>query len=205
MSRLYAPPSYELVVKMDEDPPPYESVEDEYDTDTDDGNEVLNEHVLMNTEGACATTPSEDNISNANIRVTSALVTCDIEGNNVKTEVNSKDVLRNQNEEFQELSNYKLCSSGEENFPNKKVVQFQANGIQDEIEVLSSEDAYNSKEENINGNIQTQKIPNRKTPNGIHVSNGVIGSEKCNGHSKVMFKRSPSKRDAGTIEYIDSD
>ncbi|XP_045164817.2 uncharacterized protein LOC123528854 [Mercenaria mercenaria] len=207
LTRLYAPPSYEVVVGMDEEPPPYEAVEDDYDTETDDDNEVLNEHVTMNTKGACAVTP--ETMGNNKIRITSALVTCDIEGNNVKTKVNktNEDNILNQRKEFQELTNYKLCSSAEESSSNSstsqnKNAQIQNNHAGDEIEVLESVDSDSSKDENSNSHNQ-QKLSNGT----VHtlIGNGHVSSEKCNGHSKVMFKRSPSTRDADTIEYVDSD
>ena len=198
LTRLYAPPSYEVVVGMDEEPPPYDAVD--YDTETDDENDILNQHVMLNTEGACASTPESD--VQTKFRVTSALVTCDIEGNHIKTSVDksNQEIANNQSKEFQELTNYKLCSSAEENSSNSSPsAHAQRNNVEDEIEVLESEDSESSKDENCNSNSP------KKYSNGNLLGNGHIKSEKSNGHTRVMYKRSPSQMDGGAVEYVDSD
>lgn len=211
LTRLYAPPSYEVVVGMDEDPPPYEAVE--YETDSDDDDCVSVEHMALNCESACVSLPNEAHISgngsNAKVCVTSALVTCDIEGNNICTvgvDANDEDTDSKRHEEFQELTNYKLCSTelGDNLCSNRRKVQFQATDNIDEIEVISSADSDSSKDENSNSHNHKEKMLNGNVQ--TLTSNGHVGiTVKYNGHSDATLTRSPSKREAETIEYIDSD
>lgn len=227
LTRLYAPPSYEVVVGMDEEPPPYESVEDGCNTETDDEDGILREHVTHNTESACVSLPSacvslpsacvslpnengpnkeaNQNLSVKDLRVTSVLVTCDIDGNNICTQDSNITVEyevdeQNQTAEFQNLTNLKLCTSEPLNIDARKTDAPLQNGecIVEQESVSIDPDAVD-----INIEITRGKVTNGTALNVT--SNGHIGPEKCNGHSKVAYKRTPSKREPETIEYIDSD
>ncbi|KAL4227135.1 hypothetical protein ACF0H5_015108 [Mactra antiquata] len=245
LTRLYAPPSYEVVIGMDEDPPPYQAVADGFETasETEDDESVLDDHVIQSENFSCSPMPiySEKESENcdtvsSNIRIHSALVTCDIDGNNVNTsDVCSVDepIQNKSNEVFEEMTKYKPlpCNGSSSSLRKVTVIDNDPN----EIEVLehhsSSEDVTSGNEHVCqNGSINNGVITNGKIANGDNhmkgsgLSNGVNhvepnskliangGKRVGNGttknrssYSKVMFKRSPSKREPDSIEYVDSD
>jgi len=216
---LYAPPSYEVVVGMDEAPPPYYTVADEQtDSDSDEDHGVLIEQnhessphsnakvVTPETEsnslehGGVETTSAEShNVETPinGIKVTSAIVVCDVEGNfNCQTKLAKDADVKNA--DFESLTNLKMCSPSLSNEveKRKKSSAKELPNI-DEIEVLASgsDDSHSTNDENENRTKRKGKAIGNPTP----LSNG-----KLNGHA-VSYHRSPSKREAGAIEFIDSD
>ena len=217
LTRLYAPPSYEVVIGMEgEDPPPYRAVAGDSDASTSDGEDTDTDHVMdINTRPTSS--PDRDNIVNEdrqshpdkNINVVSAIVTCDIEGNHQV--VNNDDIHKHEcadsTQSFQDLTNLHLCATGPSTRDSpitsgRNVIIKGASRMadEDEIEVIQTSVDHVHK----NGSITT----NNNTHNGVKShgenghssqSNGVKG--KVNGHA-VKYKRSPSQFES--IDFIDS-
>lgn len=243
LTRLYAPPSYEVVVGMEGAPPPYEEVGDLDSSESDEENGILREHMAQTTDGACVCLPSEINRPEKNLEnqrqresemcVTSVLVTCDIDGNNIcalasSIETPTEDVRRDDSKDFQSLTKYKLCASTAE---ETEVRNMPTHAIHNE----ECPDTFNAKSnETVSADAQNNTLPNGESeshyggteqiengiPNGHVVQGGHVTSEMCNGHTpnghlkldtsnghvKVVYKRSPSKiGEKDAIEYIDSD
>lgn len=220
LARLYAPPSYEVVIGTnDEEPPPYQSVADDTDTsseveesDTDSvgdkltesrDSQISNVHLLPK----CV---ESNSLPHSNVNVTSAVVVCDIDGNHqvlCKTG-RSIDTSQDSTDSFQELTNLHVCSTGapcHPNFSNLKVVVRGASNLLDdinEIEVLPTADTPGSPHTNgrIKSNSNSKKT-NLNLGKGRNLNQNGL-SEKSNGHA-IKYKRSPSQIEA--IQFIDSD
>ena len=133
LMRMYAPPSYDVVIGMDEQPPPYQS-DDSSGSDVEDV--AFIEHV---SSCACAnqdliSSESTDNIRNKQIakaksqptvRVTSAVVVCDIEGNNLPS--CSKD--DDEDPSLLKQTHYHLASSAPPCEPPGKGINGHVNGL----------------------------------------------------------------------------
>ncbi|WAR26765.1 hypothetical protein MAR_012469 [Mya arenaria] len=69
LTRLYAPPSYEVVVGMDEAPPPYHSVADEYtSSEEEDGMLVEQIDEISAGPGTCVIMPEDEHLVTENLR-----------------------------------------------------------------------------------------------------------------------------------------
>lgn len=209
MTRLYAPPSYEVVIGMNEDPPPYQAVADGFETDSENDDSLIEDHAIQNSNYASVSLPSNpknSDIVTTNIQVTSALVTCDIEGNNICTTdvCETEKPVCNGGKAFEEMTNYKPlpCNGSESSLRKVTIIDHDTN----EIEVLE----HHSSNEDVtycNGHINNGSLRNGKLANGgSHVTgNGITQADKRSSYSKVLYKRSPSRREADTIDYVDSD
>lgn len=225
LTRLYAPPSYEVVIGMnDVEPPPYQSVADctdtsdsedkDSDTDTDSRAPTETKDTLLSqpdNNSLVSESRNSQKLSNGNINVTSAVVTCDIEGNHqvlCKSEANC-DSTQDATDSFQELTKLHLCATGatdhSPNSSNRKVVVRGACNLLDdinEIEVLQTADTCSAG--HTNGGSKTNnnyKKSNSSFGKGHTVKqNGIF--EKNNGHA-IKYKRSPSQIES--IEFIDND
>ncbi|XP_052781138.1 uncharacterized protein LOC128217791 [Mya arenaria] len=214
LTRLYAPPSYEVVVGMDEAPPPYHSVADEYtSSEEEDGMLVEQIDEISAGPGTCVIMPEDEHLVTENLRqacakppdnhikVTSALVVCDVEGNN-SCQTKLVEGASNLDSDFQNLTNLKKCSSINQNDVkpgSKRLALVRESSHLDEIEIISSnsDDSRSTNDENENrtrtkGKGATQTVASLKGTN-----NGFVKG--------VTYKRSPSSRDADTIEFADSD
>ena len=207
LTRLYAPPSYDVVIGMDENPPPYQS-DDSSGSDVDDGaftEQVTSctcaKHGRMNSE-------SMDNIRNKQkaktnsqptVRVTSAVVVCDIEGNSLPC--CSKD--DDEDPSHLKQTNYHLTASASASGLPEKGVNGHANGlpgkginghanghVSAEVEVIySDDDSSETREERI-----------KKSE-----SNGTVKRSKSNGHARVNYSRSLSRQaESARIEFINN-
>ena len=232
LMRMYAPPSYDVVIGMDEQPPPYQS-DDSSGSDVEDV--AFIEHV---SSSACAnqelmSSESTDNIRNKQIakaksqptvRVTSAVVVCDIEGNNLPS--CSKD--GDEDPSLLKQTHYHLASSAPPCEPPGKGINGHANGLPGKG-INGRENGIPGKEMNglanglprngINGHsnrhLSTEiEVISSEDDNSVvrdvkrmkkSRSDGDVKRGKSNGHARVNYSRSPSRQaDSARIEIIDN-
>lgn len=212
LARLYAPPSYEVVIGMNEEPPPYHAVADDSDSEISDV-DIANDYVATNSALASVSFPENENIDNQHRQmcsdddenVTSAIITCDIEGNQFlgKSEMTLTD---NQNNDFLELTKLHLCATGNQTDTNSGNGKRFVKGAShlDDIEVLESD---NSKPDLTNTDIEDEKKKIHYKNEALQPVNGHAGKQngvrgRSNGHL-VKYTRSPSGIES--IHYMDDD
>lgn len=201
MVRLYAPPSYDVVIGMDE-PPPYHSVAGGDDSGSDAEDSAFNEHVTSRSECACARHESEvletadmqekyKPKSKTTVRVTSAVVMCDIEGN-IPPCASSSSKPVDEDSSHLKQTQYRLTSCSPPNvLPDQKVC---SNGYGSaEIEILSSADSL-------------ENIDKKGKRHSANSRNSNTKKSKSNGHARVNYTRSPSRgAENADIEFINNE
>ncbi|KAH3827894.1 uncharacterized protein LOC127880910 isoform X2 [Dreissena polymorpha] len=201
-TNLHAPPSYERVYGIDEAPPSYRSVVEQY-TDSEDEQVESPGNVYESSALASATVVDEGNVGLADGKsgtsernAKQVLVVCDVEGrHDYRTELVSSAQCTPQSDDFQTLSGYKLCSNGD-----AKHGAHHINNSESALHDLNEADGLTKS--------KAFHIDNQEIRNPTEVTNGkdkLLTNGHCNGSSTSTYNRSPSRRDADLIEYIDSD
>lgn len=196
MVRLYAPPSYDVVIGMDEQPPPYHSVAggDDSGSDVEDGascSEYARTRHESDISDSADIQEQRKRNNKQSVRITAALVTCDIEGN-IPPCANSSSKPTDEDPSHLKQTKYRLTSCSPPNVLPDKTVCSNGHGSA-EIEVLSSADSL----ENIDKKGKRQSANPR---------NSNAKKSKSNGHARVSYTRSPSKRaETANIDFINNE
>ena len=189
---------------MDDQPPPYQSVAGEDDS----GSDVDDDEFIAHSEGACGNyccVDSVDGLSQENqkskqkskqkpiVRVTSAIVVCDVEGNSIPncSKSSSDDSVGHLKQ-----TNYNLVSRPSTERPDQVIHICHSDPVCTDIEVISSAESL----ENVAPKKERKSKPNQS--NGIvkTKANGVNG---INGHARVNYSRSPSRQaETANIEFV---
>ncbi|KAL3852515.1 hypothetical protein ACJMK2_016143 [Sinanodonta woodiana] len=188
--RLCAPPAYEVAIGMGggELPPDYKTISQHLtkttssylqdDTDARISSTNGNGHIDQDVEDHVIETAK---LTNGRVCVTSALVSMDQEGNRLGSGSNSSDTSLQWSKKQNNLNN---ISDDSPNRINKYVA------ISDDIEFISCEEEFPDSEEK-----------NDDTNSSLEGADSE--SYKHNGNIRVVYTRSPSKREAANIEFID--
>ena len=201
LNRLYAPPSYEVVIEMDEDPPPYNSVNGRLDTDSDEDNQSLTEdetHIPKGVSENGNITGTRNNFKQNTRLITSTIVSCDVHGNYV-SESELAERTNNQSD-FLTQTKYRLCSANQSNGSLKRTTSMRGQNLETDIEILLSNDSESPKD--VNRNSKTKSNGNAITPDDTV---RVLDDTTTKDHAIVSYERSPSNRKPNTIEFVDSD
>ena len=197
MVRLYAPPSYDVVIGMDEQPPPYHSVAggDDSGSDAEDGAScseyARTRHDSSDISDSVDIQAQRKRNSKQPVRITAALVTCDIEGN-IPPCANSSSKHTGEDPSHLKQTKYRLTSCSPPNVLPDKTVCSNGHGSA-ETEILSSADSL----ENIDKKGKRQSANPR---------NSNAKKSKSNGHARVSYTRSPSKRaETANIDFINNE
>lgn len=233
LMRMYAPPSYDVVVGMDEQPPPYQS-------DDSSGSDVEDVAFIEQVAScSCAnqedmSSESTDNIRNKQIakskskptvRVTSAVVVCDIEGNNLP----SCSKVDDEDPSLLKQTHYHLTSSAPSYERPAQVINGHANRLPGKnINGLSNGLQGKSRNSSANGlpckiinshsnghlSSEIEVISSGDDDSGVRDvkrmkksrSDGDVKRTKINGHARVNYARSPSREaDSARIEFINNE
>lgn len=217
MTRLYAPPSYEVVIGMDEQPPPYHSVISPYYSDSDEEDGVLREQPSTSYEVPRARMPDENPPSSNEtrskggapkrskpkskpiVRIASVVVTCDNSGNQVCSaqacDVTSEysvdeDVTSKSGDVLQQFG-FKVCPVEQPSLVSSKREADTVSSCSD-----SSKDENRNKHKVSNGNIIAQNGMNPETLDTHKCVNDING--------KVSFVKGLSADD-GEIVFVDDE
>ena len=207
--RLYAPPSYDVVIGMDDQPPPYQSVAGVEDSGSDVDEDDFSHHSggacgscsCVNTADACDDHRDEIRKSKQKqkqqqptVRVTSALVVCDIEGNNIP---NCSHSSSDNDIGFLKQTKYHLTSKPSTGQPNHEIHICHSEPNFTEIEIISSAE---SAENAVSKDKKKEKAQQRNGSVKKSKMNGV------NGHARVNYSRSASKQDEkADIEFVEKE
>ena len=232
LTRMYAPPSYDVVVSMDEQPPPYES-----DSSGSDIEDVA--FIESTTSCACVrpefiSSETTDNIRNKQIaksknqptvRVTSAIVVCDIDGNNLP----SCSADGGEDPSLLQQTNYHLASTASPCERPENELNGHANGLPGKG-ISSRENGLKPSGMNGHANGLPHKGINGHSSRHLSTEIEVLSSEddntcakdmkrmkksrsdgdvkrsKSNGHARVNYSRSPSRQgDSARIEFTNTE
>ena len=194
---------------MDDQPPPYQSVAGVEDSGSDVGEDDFSDHSggacgscsCVNTADVCDDHRDEIRKSKQKqkqqqptVRVTSALVVCDIEGNNIP---NCSQSSSDNDIGFLKQTKYHLTSKPNTGQPNHEIHICHSEPNFTEIEIISSAE---SAENGVSKDKKKEKAQQRNGSVKKSKMNGV------NGHARVNYSRSASKQDEkADIEFVEKE